>query len=101
MTGFMGPPCKRKEEGHYGRRSPDVHALLRREVELVPGLHVEGFVPRVQVADGGDAIRLRRVAVALHHLAQGLVVRRGTPAAREADEELPIARPQRLWIQPR
>src|SRR6185369_13745504 len=41
---------------------PDVHPLFWRQIELVARLDVEGFVPRVEIADDPiDAILLRAV----------------------------------------
>ena len=38
------------------RRSPDAHALGRREVQRLARLHVEGLVPGVEVAHDGGAV---------------------------------------------
>src|SRR6185295_19743913 len=68
---------------------PDTDAILRLEIQLLPGLHVEGFVPRVEVADGRDAKSLGRV-IGGGLFAQPFVGVEAAPGAREAREELAI-----------
>src|SRR5207253_8982989 len=51
------------------RNLPDVHALLRRQIEPVAGLDVEGAVPGVDVADDAvDPVHARAVRVGEHDL---------------------------------
>src|SRR3954471_23349598 len=68
---------------------PDTDARLRLEVQLLSGRHVEGFVPRVQVTDRGDAELFGRV-IGGCLLAQALVAVVAAPGARETEEELAI-----------
>src|SRR4029079_3676604 len=72
--------------------SPDVHPLLRRKVELVPGLHVERLVPGVEIADDSiHPILLRTVRVAQQLVAQGALARFPLPGLRISDQEALVA----------
>jgi hypothetical protein len=49
--------------GRYYRLLPDTNSLRRRQVERLPGVHLEGVVPRVEIAHGVGAVLIGRVAV--------------------------------------
>src|SRR6185503_20151964 len=71
---------------------PDVHALIRREIELVARLHVERLVPGVDVPDDAvDAIFLRAVRVGKELRAQRPLARLALPALGVGDEEALVA----------
>ena len=72
---------------------PDPHPRLGLEVEPLPRPHVERVVPCIDVADGGDAVALRGVAVRGELGAQRLLATLAAPASREPDEELPVLLP--------
>src|SRR5579875_217502 len=65
-------------------RSPDMHALVGREVELVARLDVERRIPGVDVADDAvDAILGRAVRIDQQRLALGALALLGAPHLRE------------------
>jgi hypothetical protein len=68
--------------------SPDVHALLGRQVELVAGLHVERLVPRVLVAhDFVDAAPRAAVRVGPQPLPRARLALGCAPDLRPGEEE--------------
>src|SRR5690606_31985157 len=85
-----GPGRRRRCLGR-ARRSPDPHARIRREVELLPVFHVEGLVPGIEVAHGQRAVRSRRVPVADHPRAQRRLAHLAAPDLAEGEEEALVA----------
>src|SRR5689334_23900003 len=72
-------------------RLPDLHAILRPQIELVAFLHAEGRIPGVEIAHRQCAILRRRVAVGEQLLAQRRLSRLQPPGLRIRDEELLVA----------
>src|SRR5678815_2024101 len=71
--------------------SPDPHALVGCEVELVALLDPERVVPGVEVAHGQRAIVARRVRVDSEARAQRRLAHLGRPRLRIGDEEALVA----------
>src|SRR6185437_5004886 len=70
---------------------PDLHPILRRQVQLVARLHLERGIPRVEVAHGFGSELRRRVTVGGKALAQGRVAHLRTPGLAEGEEEALVA----------
>src|SRR5690242_17595469 len=92
----MCPPLSKRQNRNIRRKrpgtsrrltSPHPHSLLRREVQLLAGFHVERGVPGVDVADGGDAVPGGGVAVGEDGAAEGLGALFAAPDLREREEE--------------
>src|SRR5439155_12875501 len=71
--------------------SPDTDAIVRREVEFFSGLDIEGFVPAVDVADGGCTVHRWGMGIGEDLLAENGVASDGTPGLSKGDEELLVA----------
>src|SRR5688572_726661 len=71
--------------------SPDFDALVRRQIVLVARLHVERFVPRIDIANGPDALDIRRVPIRDHYLAQIFIAMLDSEELRPAEEEALVA----------
>src|SRR6185312_7757153 len=71
---------------------PDVDALIRWQIELVAGLHVERLVPGVDILnDAVDPILARAVLVGDHLLALGALTLLFLPRLGVGDEEALVA----------
>src|SRR5947209_17723696 len=55
---------------YFSNILPDANAIGRRKIELLPGLHVEGRVPRIQVAHDVRTLLGGRMRVGQQPLAQ-------------------------------
>src|SRR4051812_19476712 len=71
--------------------SPDMDSMGGVEIKLLAGLHGEGVVPGVQIADGVGAILVGSVPVGRDLAAHSGVSDLLPPALREADEKALIA----------
>src|SRR5687767_13475963 len=78
-------------EGERGSGSPDAHALLGRQVQLVALLDPERIVPRVEVAHRQRAEVPRRMAVGGDALAQLRLAVLARPGLGVGDEEALVA----------
>ena len=67
------------------------------EIQPVARTHAKRVVPRIEVANGRNAVVFRSVVVG-HLRAQPVVTVLGAPGARETDEELPVLLPQPLRV---
>jgi len=66
---------RRLERNRRGlRQLPDTHALLRRDVQLLSGIDVEGCVPRIDVPDHPVCAELPGLALPLPMLFVALTV---------------------------
>src|SRR3984885_7320294 len=72
-------------------RSPHGHALGRRQVELLTGLHRERLVPGIEIAHGVGAVLGRGVPVGDHLLPQRRLADLALPGLGEAQEEQLLA----------
>src|SRR5580700_2930127 len=70
---------------------PDANAVIRTKVERLSGLDVEGFVPRVGVADGRGAELRRGVRVREDLAAECGLAGLRSPVLAKGDEELLVA----------
>src|SRR6476469_9493562 len=74
-----------------GASAVNLHALLRRQIELVARLDVERGIPGVEVAHGQRAILARRMAVGRDLLAERFLAGLLCPTLLEGDEEALVA----------
>ena len=72
--------------------SPDSHPRLGLEVQPLARTNVEGVVPRIQIADGGETVHLGRV-VSGELRAHGGIAHLRAPGLSERDEKLPVLLP--------
>ena len=72
--------------------SPHLYPLRRREVELLAGLHSEGVVPGVDVADGQRTVAAGGMHVGQHGVAHRRIAVLAAPGLREAEEEALLGR---------
>ena len=73
-------------------RSPDVHALIWRQIQSVARLDVEGRVPGVDIPhDSVGAVFRRTVGIGDQLLTQGALAGLGLPPLRVPEEEALVA----------
>ncbi len=78
-----------REVGHC---LPKADPIVRREVKRLAGLHVEGLIPGVDVADGVGPVFRWGMPVRYDHLPQQLFPGFIPPALGEAQEKLLVTR---------
>src|SRR4029450_708565 len=72
--------------------SPDPHARIRRQIQLLAGLDAEQFVPRIDIAHGAVHAELpRRVRIADDLATHEIVAELAAPCLRPTDEYALVA----------
>src|SRR4051812_10906689 len=71
---------------------PNLHARLRRQVQLSSRLNIESLIPGVEVAHGVGAILIRRMTIRSQQDFEKLRAHLAAPTLRVSDEETLIIR---------
>ena len=81
-----------RRSGPLSYRSPNLYALVGREIQRLPFFHIKGRIPRIDIAHRLRAVVTRRMPIGQYRIAKRLLAEFAPPDLRPAEEHALIRR---------